>query len=285
MRSPCLFGMITTSASTHFTAPALDSLVRTTNFVDGDEILVIVNDGRFTPSARAPVSVISNSKPLSFAENANQILAMAGGRTAVILNNDLVFTPEWVEPLLEVGDIASPFSNNQIAYETPRLKLRTSMKQGELMWMDSELDIIAKEHAKRFTQPLPLLVLPFFCVAISPEAQVVLGGFDTDFSPAGGEDFDYCLRANQAGIRVQYAPRSFVLHFGGGSTWAGPEAEAAYRARAENFIGVFRRKWGDELTELVFSPTMNPFSTRPDLAKLAEAQDFAAIIKALAPKS
>jgi GT2 family glycosyltransferase len=225
--------------------------------------------------------LVKNATPLSFSQNANQIIRQAKGRTALILNNDILFTPGWLDPLIESGGIASPFSNNQVAYETPALKLRTAMTPEELQGKASELNIIAAEHAKRFTTALPLLVLPFFCIAISAAAQSSIGEFDEKFAPAGGEDFDYCLRAALAGIKVQYAPRSFVLHFGGGSTWAGPEADKSYRTRADAFIEVFLKKWGQPLTELVFNPTMTPFAGRPELARLAEQQRFGDLVRQL----
>lgn len=281
MRAPCLFGIITTAASRRYTSPALLSLVRNTQLTADDEIVIIVNDGDFTGPPTIPAKIIRNETPLSFAQNANQILRLSKGRNALVLNNDLVFTPDWLTPLLECGGISSPFSNNQIAYETPRLKLKTSMELAEIEGQTIELDLIAREHAKRQLKPLELMILPFFCISISPSAYNQIGEFDEAFAPAGGEDFDYCLRAQLAGIKVQYAPRSFVLHFGGGSTWAGPEAESVYRARADKFIHVFEQKWGPALTELVFRPTMAPFAKHPELQRYADTKNFGEIIRAL----
>ena len=239
MRKPCLFGMITTRASARYTTPALASLLTHTELIADDRVILLDNDGDFPGIPNPRVELVRNIEPQSFARNANKLIDMAADRTLLLLNNDLIFTPGWLPPLLASNKISSPFSNGQLCYQTPDLALKDSMELKDLVGKEPALNLIAREHAKRVTTAIPLMILPFFCVAIPSPIFSKVGPFDEAFQPAGGEDFDYCLRAHLAGFSVEYAPHSFVLHFGGGSTWAGPESEAKYRDRAERFIGVF----------------------------------------------
>lgn len=50
-------------------------------------------------------------------------------------------------------------------------------------------------------------------MALSAEMFAQLGGFDTTFNLAAGEDRDFCNRWRQAGWTVQYLPRAIVNHY------------------------------------------------------------------------
>jgi N-acetylglucosaminyl-diphospho-decaprenol L-rhamnosyltransferase len=51
-----------------------------------------------------------------------------------------------------------------------------------------------------------------------------LGGFDQDFRPVWFEDVDFCLRAAEAGYRIQYVPQVQAEHRGGHSVRKLPAA-------------------------------------------------------------
>lgn len=284
MRPPCLFGMITTRASAEYTGPALNSFFSNTELVNGDEFVLIDNDASYLAPLPPNVSLKPRSQPQSFAENANYLLKRSGQRFTVILNNDLIFTKNWLPSLISEDAISSPMSNGQVTYTTPRLKLPAAMSLSDFQNGFEDLELIGNEHAHRMIKPLNVMILPFFCAVIPPRVRDGIGLFDQAFRPAGGEDFDYCLRAILAGYRVQYAPRSFILHFGGASTWAGPEGLDGYRSRAPDFIRLFEKKWGSELTTLVFQPPAQPFAEAPELLSLMQKQDFREIIRRLMPQ-
>ncbi len=44
-----------------------------------------------------------------------------------------------------------------------------------------------------------------------------LGGFDTQFYPLWFEDVDFCKRASDLGLKIQYVPRVTAMHQGGHS--------------------------------------------------------------------
>ena len=102
-----------------------------------------------------------------------------------------------------------------------------------------------------------MYVLPFFCVRIPQQVAQAVGNFDERFGKAGGEDYDYCLRAYLAGFSVQFALRSYLLHFGGKSTYSGAESDVEQTAREEKFRSEFRQKWGDGLADLILREQQN----------------------------
>src|SRR5690349_5034859 len=99
-----LFGMITTSASRHYTPVALRSFLAHTPLAAGDRLVLIDNDGDFELPADVSserITIVRAAAPQSFARNANVLLgeARSAGADLFLLNNDLVFTPGWLEPL------------------------------------------------------------------------------------------------------------------------------------------------------------------------------------------
>src|SRR6476661_2500114 len=98
-----LFGMVTTRDSGEYTAVALESFFRHTRMGAGDGFVLIDNDGAWNQSSREgwQVAVVVNREPRSFAENANEVILRANQRVAdaYFMNNDIVFTAGWSEPL------------------------------------------------------------------------------------------------------------------------------------------------------------------------------------------
>jgi hypothetical protein len=75
-----------------------------------------------------------------------------------------------------------------------------------------------------------------------------LGGFDTHYLPAYGEDSDLAFRVRQAGYRVLYQPLSQLIHFEG--VTSGNEVSSGVKAyQTENARKLFER-WSDEMKDL-----------------------------------
>src|ERR1051325_2349202 len=118
---PHLFGMITTAASRHYTPVALRSFFAHTALGDNDHVVLVDNDGDFVLPEEIPASRVTlfrQKSPQGFASNANVPLAYGRKRQAdlVLMNNDLVFTGGWLEPLLtDRRSLLSPVSNAQVS--------------------------------------------------------------------------------------------------------------------------------------------------------------------------
>jgi GT2 family glycosyltransferase len=159
------------------------------------------------PEAR----LLANPKG-GFGAACNRAVAAAETEVALILNNDVVVTPDFLPPLLE--DLAQPevfavgckFLNPDGSL-THALGNRTSGRWHEgLLYLHHETD------PARLTETCPQLYpngggMAFWC-----EKWRQLGGFDPLYRPLYWEDADIGYRAWGRGWRVLYEPRSIVYH-------------------------------------------------------------------------
>jgi GT2 family glycosyltransferase len=115
----------------------------------------------------------------------------------------------------------------------------------------AQLDAIVESHRSFSSGQYVVAVLPYYCVRIPLVVMESIGYFDTSFGNGGGEDFDYSLRAHLAGFDTHYALGSYMLHFGGKSTWAGETEQHNQADRQEQYHRVFREKWGENLYRFI----------------------------------
>src|SRR5690606_14022156 len=127
------FGMMTTAASCAYTPVALRSFFAHTTLAEGDRLVLVDNDGDFELPTNVPagrVTLVRPERPQSFARNANLLLAEArrSGADLLLLNNDLVFTSGWLDPLLaDRRALLSPMSNAELSRSSGALTTRPAM--------------------------------------------------------------------------------------------------------------------------------------------------------------
>ena len=151
-----VFAMSTMKSSHFYTAYALESFFKCTKLDDSDQFLLIDNDGNDIDkfSVYEKISIIKNNSPLSFAENVNQGISAAKKRkkNLIFLNNDIIFTKEWFNPLKENSDCVSIPVNNQIfGYSTDcgNLILKATMSLKDFKENYHLLDEIVEKHKKK----------------------------------------------------------------------------------------------------------------------------------------
>lgn len=149
-----------------------------------------------------------------FASAVNNGVAIARGAIVVILNNDLVLTGHWLEPMLAVhsrlGHRAGVIGNCQTAARDgslDHLGIRFNHK-GKPEHIRDRADVALLSRLRGFQ---PVHALTGACFLLSRELWDELGGFDTRFVN-GCEDVDLCLRAGSAGRINAVALRSIVRH-------------------------------------------------------------------------
>ena len=182
--------------------------------------------------------VIRSPQNLGFAGGCNLGLAAATGDGVVLLNNDAIVTPGWLQglwqPLLASAAIGmtGPVSNFVIR-EQRVPGPETENWQGVLA------------HASRFAASQaglgqPTERLSGFCLMIRRAVIDRLGGLDTRFGLGYCEDDDYCLRAGLAGFRLWIVREVYVHHLG-------QRTSATLGLATGRFDGnwsKFRTKWG-----------------------------------------
>jgi GT2 family glycosyltransferase len=184
-----------------------------------DHEIILVDDGS-TDGTRAWLAapgprcrVLLNERNLGYAGANNRGVAAATGDLVVLLNNDLVLPPRWLEPMLAVhqrlGARAGLTGNVQLDART-----------GHLDHAGIFINLKGKpEHERRPAQGWSTLLHGWHeadavtgaCVLLGRAVWERLGGFDEGFVN-GGEDVDLCFRARRAGLTVAVADRSEIRH-------------------------------------------------------------------------
>jgi GT2 family glycosyltransferase len=185
------------------------------------------------------VVLILNDDNRGFAAACNQGLARARGELLVLLNNDVIMPPGWLERL--AAHAAEP-QIGLIGAVTNRIGNEAEVPVGYETYggFIAEAAERARTHSgRRFDIAMPAM----FCLALRRDAYERLGPLDEQFGPGTLEDDDYAERARRAGLRLVCAEDVLVHHFSEGSLGRlfadGTHGEllAANRLR-------FERKWG-----------------------------------------
>jgi len=254
-----IFAMVTLQSSNSYTSHALKSFFKNTIMKSNDEFLLINNDNCTTDkfSIYKKINIINNKNPLSFAENVNQGIeaSMKRKKNLIFLNNDIIFTENWLDPLnSDETNISIPVSNQLLPYQSQcgNLKLKVTMKFEDFGNNYKLLNDIVKKHKEKFTSSIKFqgLLMPFYCFKLPYKILYEIGYFDKSFGKGGGEDIDYRIRCAIKGYDVNFLSESYLLHFHGKSTWDGAETELEVKERNEIYIKAFKKKWGDEMTQL-----------------------------------
>jgi GT2 family glycosyltransferase len=277
--------MVTTRHSNDYTNYALSSLIENTQFEKDDEVILIDNDNNYSglPEAcRSRVRIRPNAQPRSFAANLNQTLELAQEHQAdvVFLNNDLIFSPNWFEPLRAQGPfLLSPLSNAEVPYSEGTLHCKLVMDLQDYLGNEQSFRNIVRRHRNRSHGYLKILTFPFFAVKIPYSVYSVVGHLDESFGAGGGEDKDYGLRCYQQGFELRFALNSYILHFQGKSTWRGGETNEETAARNSVYAARFKEKWGEALFQVLI---MNDLAgLTPDLQEAYKRGDFPTLIERL----
>ena len=178
--------------------------------------------------------IILNENNLGFIKGVNQGLAKAQAPFICIANNDLTFTPGWLEEIIalfhkrpEVG-LLNPNSNN--------LGVAPSAQQPL-----EDFAFVLKKYSGEFIELTDCIG---FCMVLKTEVLEKVGFLSEEFLPMFFEDTDYSRRVSQAGWRVGMARASYVWHQEHSSILQlGDERQKIFDKSKEAFL----KKWGRTL--------------------------------------
>ncbi len=156
--------------------------------------------------------LIENKTNVGFASAMNQGALIAKGQFLVLANSDLIFTPHWLNPLVDMVErepqtaVVSPMTNYV----------------GEGPQIDLDARDLKPEGAKGYAQKIQFRTaevtvtdrLVFFCALIRTNVYHLLGGLANVYALGNYEDDDFCLRVRLAGFQLKIASNSFVYHLG-----------------------------------------------------------------------
>ncbi len=142
-------------------------------------------------SAADGYKVHLNAENAGYAASNNRGAALAGGDYLVLLNNDLVLTPGWLEPMLAL--------HRRLARPGVVGNVQVSASSGELDHTGIVINAKGKpEHDRRLpaggSRSRRVDAVTGACWLVRRDLWTQLGGFDEGFLN-GCEDVDFCLRA------------------------------------------------------------------------------------------
>ena len=170
------------------------------------------------------IEIIENGKNLGYAEGNNVALRLAHSEFIVLLNNDTVVEPGWLEPLLEkmedpsVGACQPKLLNmgDHSLFDYSGAAGGYIDRYGYPFLRGRILDIVEKDRGQYDTD-----VLLDWCSGaafmVRKSALDEVGLFDPMLFMYGEEN-DLCWRMKKCGYCIRFAHRSVVYHAGMGST-------------------------------------------------------------------
>lgn len=203
-----------------YTQPCLETLLKTTDpnlheiiLVDNgstDETLEWIEEQR---THHPQLKLFANKKNLGFAAGNNRGLQQALGDVIILLNNDTLLPPGWIEPLITPFEehptlgLLGPVTNHIGSFQQITLPGYDTTHT----WQDAAIRYMKRHSGTLIDIPS----ICFFCVAISRRCLDSVGLLDEQFRCGNFEDDDYCARVLQHGLRIAYTDASFVWHYGG----------------------------------------------------------------------
>lgn len=200
------------------TIPCLESIVRYTP--EGEYELVLVDnassDGtpehlRSFAEGRKDVKLVLNKENKGYAGGNNDGLRAASGDNIILLNNDTMVTPGWLDALLAPleGDrsigLICPITNSAGNEQTVLLPALNEQNYVE----------VAGRYTERNAGHLfDTEKLGFYCVAMRRDVLDRIGLLDERFGLGMFEDDDYCVRVRDAGYRLVINEGCFIYHKG-----------------------------------------------------------------------
>ncbi|MDB6169884.1 MAG: glycosyl transferase family 2 [Verrucomicrobia bacterium] len=192
----------------------------------------------------APFRVLLNERNLGYAGANNRGATAARGDYLALLNNDLLLSPGWLEPIMAVhrrlGNRAGFVGN-----------IQRNAGTGAVDHAGIFINHRGKPEHRTDGPILPRLrridawrradAVTGACAVVRCALFAKLGGFDEGFSN-GGEDVDFCLRSHAAGHVSAVALRSTVRHH--------ISASPGRKLRDEQNSRRLTLRWRDELARL-----------------------------------
>lgn len=227
------------------TRACLDSLFHT--LPDGLRAEVFVYDDRSTDATpayletqRHRVTVLRGESRGSFAKNNNAMARLATGRDLVLLNNDTVLTPGWLEPMLEL--VREPSVGVVANWHT--VPGSTTVNHAGVVFDEQHrdrrlyegMDLEGLTAARR---PRELQAVIAACCVTPADLFRRLGGLDEAYR-TGYEDLEYCFRSRELGRAVVCTGASVIGHHGGSSPGRFETDTANRRIFHERWDGVIR---------------------------------------------
>ena len=216
--------------------------------------------GRLIPQIGGNIIYYRQPENLGFLRNCNSSVARGVGRYVVLLNNDTLVLPDWLDALLAPFDL-----DPKIGLTGSKLVNwdGTLQEAGGIFWDDGSAWNFGRGSDARAPQFSYLKDVDYCSGASIAMPRVLwdeLGGFDEHYLPAYCEDSDIAFRVRAAGYRSVYTPFSEVIHHEGRSH--GRDVNSGIKAYQVANQAKLVERWGDVLRREHFPNAVNVLRAR-----------------------
>ena len=205
-----------------FLKNCLDSLAQLT--YSRVEIIVVDNNSKdgsqeFVRTNYQNAILIENKENYGFAKGNNIGFEASTGDYVLILNNDTIVTPNFLEPLIKDFE-----DDPEIACLQPQIRLFENKQLldgvGAFLTLTGFLyhfGYLKDRMLSKYNKKIKIFSAKGACMLLRRKAIEKVGLFDEDFF-IFFEETDLCFRLWLAGYSVVYEPESVIYHLGGGDT-------------------------------------------------------------------
>lgn len=217
----------------------------------GYEVIVVddasVDETRTQLDDVIGINLVRLEENRGFLGAVNAGLELARGRYVVLLNNDTLVRPGWLDALVRTAETTESAGvvGAKLVYPDGRLQ-----EAGGVVWRDGTGHNYGRDQDPedpRFNFVREVDYCSGACLLVRRDLIRTLGGFDDRFSPAYYEDTDLCFAARKHGYRVLYQPAAVVCHVEGASH--GTDVSSGVKQYQAINQGTFVEKWRAELED------------------------------------
>lgn len=194
------------------TTECLQSIVA---YTTGYEVIVVDNGSKpaFCPGEKLTfienLKILRNDTNLGFPCAVNAGIRASSFDTIVLLNNDVVVTPEWasrIEKALGTYAIVGPMTG----YCSGLQQVMVPVYNDEVELNKVARDFAAQNHGKT----LEVNWVIGFCMAFKKSLWEEIGPFDESLWPCSGEEITFCLSAREKRYKVGICQDVYIHHYG-----------------------------------------------------------------------
>lgn len=213
--------------------------------------VIVADDGssdataRLVPQIGGNVVYYRQPENLGFLRNCNTSVQRGKGRYVVLLNNDTLVMPGWLDKLL------APFAADPSVGLTGSKLLNwdgTLQEAGGIFWEDGSAWNFGRgsdARAPQFCYAKEVDYCSGASIAMPRDLWDELAGFDEYYLPAYCEDSDLAFRVRAAGRRTLFTPFSEVIHHEGRSH--GRDTSSGVKAYQVTNQAKLVERWGEVL--------------------------------------
>lgn len=231
----------------HYTYACINSILEVCHGEVSYE-LILADDCSYDETLNAQyyfpgINIVRTPENVGFLRNCNHAAQYAQGRYLMLLNNDTIVLPNWLESLFQVleRDPSCAIAGSKLLYANS-----TIQEAGARVFADGVVKQWGKKQPRNtpeFNRLTEAHYISGCSILVRASFWHQIGGFDTRYQQGYFEDSDLAMTARQQHMRVIYQPASEVIHFKH-KTYSNTRTGHGCVNKA-----IFLQKWSKELAQ------------------------------------